>query len=317
LDLTDETTLQEQGNSLTLSSPPDPPIGVFPSASSSDAPYDLSETTLRAAVRIPTGFTYGAKPPVILVPGTASTGYLTFQGNYIPLLSGASYADPVWLNIPSFSLGDAQTNAEYVAYAINYIASLTGKDVTVMAWSQGNLITQWAFKYWPSTRTKVTDFVAFSADFHGTLNAYLLCDGLPLSIGCTPSISQQDYGSKFVAALRSDGGDSAYVPTTSIYSSTDEIVEPQSGTGASAYLLDARGVGVTNVDIQSICGLTGAGGLVTHQGVLFNALAYALAVDALTNDGPGELSRINTATVCSEVVTPGLEVDDIIHSNSK
>jgi hypothetical protein len=317
LDLTDETSLSNEGNSLTLSSPPNPPVQVYPSASSSDASYDLSEAALRAAVRIPTGFTYGVKPPVILVPGTASTGYLSFEGSYIPLLSGAEFADPVWLDIPSFSLGDAQTNAEYVAYAINYVASLASTNVSVVAWSQGNLLTQWSLKYWPSTRSKVTDFVALSADFHGTLNAYLLCGGIPLALGCTPSIAQQVYGSKFVAALRSNGGDSAYVPTTSVYSSTDEIVEPQSGVGASAYLLDVRGVGVTNVDIQSICGVAGAGGIVSHQGVLYNALAYALAVDALTNIGPGELARIDTTSVCEQAIAPGLGVDDVMHSNSE
>jgi hypothetical protein len=86
--------------------------------------------------------------------------------------------------------------------------------------------------------------------------------------------------------LRSDGGDSAYVPTTPVFSSTDEIVQPQSPvTNASAYLLDARSVGVSNSQVQAVCGALGpAGTSYTHEGVLYNPLAYALTVDALAGN---------------------------------
>ena len=56
-------------------------------------------------------FTYGQKPPAILVPMTGSKSGETYGVNYIKLLTGMSYADPVWLNIPGFPLGDAQVNA--------------------------------------------------------------------------------------------------------------------------------------------------------------------------------------------------------------
>jgi hypothetical protein len=75
------------------------------------APYTLPELILRGAIRIPVGFTFGQKPPVILVPGTGSTGYLTYAGNYLKLLRNVDYADPVYLNILDFLLDDAQLNA--------------------------------------------------------------------------------------------------------------------------------------------------------------------------------------------------------------
>jgi hypothetical protein len=84
--------------------------GVYRS-SFKDAPYTLPELALRSAIRIPLGFTFGQKPPVILVPGTGSTGYLTYAGNYLKLLRNVDYADPVYLNIPDFLLDDAQLNA--------------------------------------------------------------------------------------------------------------------------------------------------------------------------------------------------------------
>jgi hypothetical protein len=157
----------------------------------------------------------------------------------------------------------------------------------------------------------VSDFISISPDFHGTTEAYLACLGLP-GLACTPGIIQQEYASLFVNTLRLGGGDSAYVPTTTIYSESDEVVSPQSGILASAYMLDFRKVGVSNTDIQKVCGKAPAGGSVSHEGVLYNPLAYALAVDALKHDGPGSLSRINVKEVCSQIISPGLGLSDYL-----
>lgn len=289
-----------------------PKTTIFPKKSSSDAPYSLTEAQLREAIYIPSGFTYGSKPPVILFPGTGSTGYITFVGNFIPLLQGSSFADPVWVNVPGYLLGDAQVNAEYAAYAINYIASITSKNVTVAAWSQGNIDVQWAFKYWPSTRNVTSDHVAISPDYAGTIEATFLdvIDDLG-----DPSVFQQRYlsSSNFITTLRNNDGDSAYVPTTTIYSGfLDEIVEPQQGTGASAYLLDARNVGVTNNEVQLICPGQVAGSLYTHEGMLYNPITFALFEDAMTHAGPGEVSRIDTATLCNQYLATGLDLGDFL-----
>ena len=287
---------------------------IYPEASKRDAPYDLSQAQLRAAIYIPDTFQYGAEgapQPVILVPGTGDDGYTTFVGNYIPLLQGSTIGDPVWLNIPGFLLGDAQTNSEYVAYAINYIYGISNnRKVAVFGWSQGNIDTQWAFKYWPSTRSKVTDHVAFSPDYHGTVIAnFAAAPGEPLP----PSFLQQEYNSNFITTLRSNGGDAAYVPTTTVYSGFfDEIVEPQQGTGASAYLLKARGVGVSNNEVQLICPDQPAGSFYTHEGILYNPIGYALAVDALAHDGPGKVSRLDLGTICPLYLSPGLDLADFL-----
>jgi hypothetical protein len=163
----------------------------------------------------------------------------------------------------------------------------------------------------------VADHVSFSPDFHGTTEAYLLCLGLNL-VGCTSAVIQQEYESGFVSTLRASGGDSAYVPTTTIYSESDDIVQPQTGFQASAYLLDARNVGVTNIDIQQICpGNDAAGGDIDHQGTIYNALAYAAVVDALTHPGPASLKRIDLTKVCQEEIAPGLTAFDMQAIESK
>nr|POE49011.1 lipase b [Quercus suber] len=285
---------------------------VYPFAERGDAPYDLSERALRAAIYIPPSFKYGkGAQPIILVPGTGDTGYETFKGNYIPLLQGSTIGDPVWLNIPGQLLNDAQTNAEYVAYAVNYISGISQhRKVAVIAWSQGNINAQWAYKYWPSTRYRVTDHIAFSPDYHGTVLANLIAiPGEPLP----PAILQQEYNSKFITRLRLNGGDSAYVPTTTVYSGFfDEIVEPQQGTGASAYLLDRQHEGVSNNEVQQVCAGQAAGGFYLHEGTLYNNLGYALAIDALTHDGPGRASRLNLKQVCALPITKGLDLADVL-----
>jgi hypothetical protein len=154
----------------------------------------------------------------------------------------------------------------------------------------------------------VTDHVAFSPDYHGTIEAnFLAAPGEPLP----PGILQQDYNSNFITTLRRNGGDSGYVPTTTIYSGFfDEIVEPQQGAGASAFLLDARNVGVSNNEVQTVCAGQAAGTFYTHEGTLYNPLGFALLQDALAHSGPGQASRLNLGVVCNNYITPGLNLVD-------
>lgn len=289
---------------------PQPPI--YPDKSPKDAPYSLKETHLRSVIDIPSTFTYGKKHPVIIVPGTASTTNMTYANNLFKTLANSSFADIVWINNPGLALEDAQVNSEYVAYAINYISGITGNEkVSVIAWSQGTSNTQWALKYWPSTRDVVKDFIALSPEFHGSKVSTLICE----SLGCSPGFYQQTYKSNWIAALRSDGGDSAYVPTTTIYSSHDQIISPQSGTDASGYLGDANGVKVTNNEVQLVCPNQPAGSDYTHEGILFNPLTHALIKDALKNGGPGNMSRIGYG-LCADYADPRLSVHDVLATES-
>lgn len=292
---------------------PAPSQNIYPSKAKEDAPYSTPEEKLRAAIHIPDSFSYGqkGKTPVILVPGTAIPAGTTYYYSFSKLGNNSSI-DVVWVNLPRASLSDAQVSAEYVAYAINYISALcAGQNMSVISWSQGGLNTQWALKYWPSTRAVVKVFVAMSPDFHGTMVEFFICPALTF-VACTPSIWQQAWEAEFIRTLRDDGGDSAYVPTTTVYSSFDEIVEPMSGANASAILADARGVGVTNVHLQTVCAGQPAGGVYTHEGVLYNSLAWALAIDAITHEGPADLSRLDLAQVCQQELPPALDLEDLL-----
>ncbi|UPX11939.1 uncharacterized protein EKO05_0002522 [Ascochyta rabiei] len=293
--------------------------GLYPSKpQTTDAPYSVSEAALRAAIYFPPGYTYGTKTPVLFVPGTGSYGGSNFANNLRKLLTGQSYADPVWVNVPGVMLGDAQINSEYIAYAINYVSAVSqSKKIAVISWSQGGLDTQWVLKYWPSTREIVQDFLPVSPDFAGTVFANALCLRGNSSLGllpCDPSVIQQQHSSNYVNQLRQNGGASAFVPTTTFYSGLfDEIVEPQQGDAASAFLGSGNGVPVSNNEVQAVCALQAGGSFYGHAGVLFHPLTYALIVDALTHPGTtGQISRIDRQSVCADYAAPGLDLDDVL-----
>ncbi|KUJ24325.1 alpha/beta-hydrolase [Mollisia scopiformis] len=307
------TTEGSEENSSSNNNPLSPSPAVYPQKSAGDAPYSLDENSLRSAIYIPSNFTYGEIPAVLLVSGTGALAGGNFGPNFGKEFQGSDYADPVYINIPGKQLADLQIEAEYVAYAVNYISAISdNKNVSVLSWSAGSSISQWAVTYWPSTRSVISDFIPISGDLHGTETAYFLCPGFP-RLPCAPAILQQEYNSTFVATLRNAGGSSAYVPTTSVYSIFDEIIQPQENTGASAYVFDERKVGVSNTELQNACTVAQPGGtLYTHEGVLYNALAFALAKDALIHDGPGDLSRVDVVAECQKIVISGLSLTDVL-----
>lgn len=112
--------------------------------------------------------------------------------------------------------------------------------------------------------------------------------------------------------LRNNDGLSAYVPTTTIYSGFDDLVSNEFGTNASSYLHDMRGVGVSNNRVQSLCPHKPAGSFYLHEGNLYNPVGYALVVDALTHNGPGNASRIDLNTECDKIVPDGMSLVDVL-----
>jgi hypothetical protein len=128
---------------------------------------------------------------------------------------------------------------------------------------------------------------------------------------CTPAIKQQGYNSNLIQALRSDDGNSAYVPTTSVYSGVDEVVRPQIDPNASGPLLDVRNVGVTNTQIQLACPGLPAGSFYLHETMLINLITYASSLMLLPMRDQGNC-RINLGTVCNQLVPPGLGLTDLL-----
>ena len=223
------------------------------------------------------------------------------------LFTGSSYADPVYVNPAGNTLQDAQVAAEYVSYAVNYVSAITNnQNVSVITWSQGGISAQWAFKYFPTTRQYVSDHIAVSPDYHGTIEVPLIC---PPGIPCAPAVLQQNYNANYIQTLRANGGTNAYVPTTEVHNIFDEIVEPQQDPLASADL----GGDTTNVQVQSVCppGSIAFGPDFGHENALYNPVTFAVAKDALTNPGPANIARSGASGMCNMLMAPGLTLSDV------
>lgn len=148
------------------------------------------------------------------------------------------------------------------------------------------------------------------ADFKGTQLGYLKLL-LPF-IELTPAGYQQATSinpSNYLIAMRNNSGDSSIVPTTSIWSQQDQIIFPNGpDSSASEWMSDNLGNGAANFEVISECrkffGFStpqGYGPKYGHIELLTHPLTYALIKDALTHDGPADISRIaNRQTLCTQ-----------------
>lgn len=179
---------------------------------------------------------------------------------------------------------------------------------------------QWALDFWPSYRPLVSAFVALAGDFHGTGEGPPACLVLDATTGgCDPcesfcllrtlprltsprpaAVIQQSVGSNFLKALSSRGG-VALVPTTSVYTIFDDIIQPE--------LINATSLlsGATNVRLQDYCG---PAYLVDHFVIPFSSFAYAVAVDALTRQStaqPASILKTSCAWLLDDVLLNNFE----------
>ncbi|MGQ0630329.1 MAG: esterase/lipase family protein [Sporichthyaceae bacterium] len=241
--------------------------------------------------------TLDPQAPVLLIAGTGLTPNQNFQWNYVQAFAAAErpFCE---LRLPERGLADIASNAEYVVAAIRFMAEENQRRIAVVGFSQGGMIGRWALKYWPDTRGKVSDLVGLAPSNQGTVIADAVC--LPK---CAPAIWQQRAGSDFLTALNSGQQTYPGISYSTIYSQTDEIIVPSTNSELPA------GPGkVSNVALGEICPLHVADHLAVGT---FDPVAYALVLDALTNPGPAQASRID-ASVCTQLVHPGVDQETFL-----
>lgn len=283
-----------------------------PALPTEDAPYTDSAAKMQAAIECPNGIGKGKNGAVLLVPGTTLNGKDSFeQGPFNQLLPKEGF-DVCWVSPPNRQMADSQVSGEYVAYAINYVADRSStKKVKVLGHSQGGgLSIPWATIFFPSARRKVASFVGLAPDFHGTtLLPYPGCVLEKIASGgkgCSPAILQQERGSMFLQA-QSHFLTSAIVPTTSIWTRTDEVVIPQFGPNPSSKL-----AGAVLFPLQDYCSYLELSG---HLSIVANPAAYAITLNAFkSSTGKADLSKFNPLRDCFNIANSALDLNDIAAS---
>jgi triacylglycerol lipase len=265
-------------------------LGV-PVRAAAGPPLTVPPAFLAAALHCPHGFHHLTRNPVLLVHGTTQTAAETWGWNYLKVLDTVGY-DVCGVDLPDRALGDMQVASEYVVFAVREMASQTGRKVDMVGHSQGSEELRWALKWWPDVLASVEHYISLAAPDHGDLDFNAMC-----LHACWPSAWQERVGAAFMSALNAGDETPGDVAYTSIYTLTDQFVEPEALTPTSGL------AGGRRIAVQDIC----PGRVVDHMGMLADAVAYALVLDALTH--PGETAnpdRIDP-TVCSRILMPGVD----------
>jgi hypothetical protein len=270
--------------------------GAYAPPSRPGPPLDVPDSRIAAAMECSSGVDHADRTPVLLVPGTGASAHDNFSWNYEPAFDQRHIP---WcaITFPYVGNGDIQVNGEYVVYAIRAMYARAGRGIAIVGHSQGGMVPRWALRFWPDTREMVDDVIGFAPSNHGTTQTQLSCHD-----SCLEANWQQAYMSNFIRALNSFQETFPGISYTNVYTHNDEIVRPNSDdTGSSS--LHGGGGRITNVAVQDVCPADGS----DHDLVgTVDAVAYALASDALDNDGPADPERI-PADVCAQPYMPGID----------
>lgn len=263
-------------------------------AAAADPPLTVPKPKLQAALHCHGKLRGATRQPIMLVTGTGATGdeaYAIGKGAF------DAFGHPVCtVNFPDFTTADIQVSVQYLVNGIRAMARQSGQPIAVIGISQGGLLPRFALTYWPSLRADVTDVVAAAGTQHGTT---LFSPGACAGAGCAPALWQQAAGSRLLAALNAQP-DETPGPTswTTVRSTTDEVVQPQSGPRPTSALK-----GATNIVIQSVC----PGRMVSHIGTVLDSVTFAAFTDAIAHRGAARIARL-PKDVCSHPYAPGLDV---------
>jgi triacylglycerol esterase/lipase EstA (alpha/beta hydrolase family) len=244
-----------------------------------------------------TGDLAGAdRAPVLLVPATWVRPGEHYGWNYIRAFDalGWPYCE---VTTPKYAMEDMQISAEYVVYAIRTMYEQAGRPIAILGGSQGGTLPRWALRFWPDIRQMVEEHVGLAPPNHGALGPVIFC-----TPDCAPALWQLRYDSNFMRALNSGQETFPGISYTEIYTHQDQIVTPAlDDTGSSS--LHGGGGHIVNVALQDVCPVHVAEHI---KAITYDAVAYALAIDALTHDGPADPARINPR-VCGQEFHPGVD----------
>lgn len=224
---------------------------------------------------------------VLLVHGTSVTPEENWSWTYELALPAHGFPTCT-VRMPDYAFVDIQLSTEYVVHAVRRMTATTGRKIGVVGISQGGLEPRWAIRWWPDVGAAIDDLVMLATPNHGGPFAGLSC-----ATPCLPALWQQSDTSSFMAALNAGDETPGDVSYSSIYSLTDWVIQPVAPVPTAA--LD----GAVNLAVQELC----PGRVVDHVQHGFDAVVWALVLDALSHPGPMDRSRLDLS-VCLQDTMP-------------
>jgi triacylglycerol esterase/lipase EstA (alpha/beta hydrolase family) len=258
---------------------------------------DVPAAKLRAAFSCTSGVSNAKRNPILLVPGTSLDPKPNYSWNYERAFKAKGWPYCT-ITLPFHTQGDAQVSGEYLVYALRTMHARAGRKVDILGFSQGGMLPRWAFRWWPDVRRLVNDAVGLDPSNHGTVFANGACQGQG---SCSPAGWQQTNDSHFIDALNSRAETFHGIDYTIIFSRADEIVVPNFDDSGSSSLHTGRGR-IANIAVQEICPNDTSDHLAMGS---YDAVGYALAIDAFTHAGTADKSRI-PPSVCGQPFHEGV-----------
>jgi pimeloyl-ACP methyl ester carboxylesterase len=230
-----------------------------------------------------------ARPAVVLVHGTGSSPKESYSFGYEHALQRRGF--PVCtVRLPAHGLVDMQRSMQYVVHAIREVHRRSGRKVSLVGHSQGAVLAAYAPYFWADLPAMIDDVVGLAGPYQGSTSVEPSCaDG-----ACPPFAWQFRPGSNLNRAFR-DKPRPTGPSFTTIATDFDELVTPAPQAGLLA--------GASNVVLQDVC----AARPVDHFLLIGDAVAYALALDALTHPGPADPARVSRTT-CLQTIIPGSDL---------
>jgi triacylglycerol esterase/lipase EstA (alpha/beta hydrolase family) len=268
-------------------------------------PLSVAADRLNASLTCTSGVAGATRNPILLVPGTDLDPGPNYSWNYERAFTALHWPYCA-LTLPFHTTGDIQIAGQYMVHAIRTMSMTAGRQIDILGYSQGGMLPRWALRFWPDTRPLVHDVVSLDPSNHGTLDADATCQGQ-----CSPADWQQASTAHFIGALNSLAETFAGIDYTVIFSHTDEIVVPNlDASGSSA--LHTGGGKIVNLAVQQIC----PGDTSEHLAMgSYDAVGYALAVDALSHEDVADPARI-PVSVCTEPFQPGVDPSTFVSDYS-
>jgi pimeloyl-ACP methyl ester carboxylesterase len=227
-----------------------------------------------------------ALPAVILVHGTGSSPKESFSFGYAYVLRRLGFA-VCTVRLPDHGVVDLQRSIQYVVHAIRTVARRSGRKVSLIGHSQGAVLATYAPYFWPDLPTLIDDVIGLGGPYRGSTSANPGC-----ADSACPAFAWQLRPTSNINRAFGDTPKPAGPSFTAIATAFDQRVTPAPQAGLLA--------GASNVALQDIC----PGRPVDHFQLLDDAVAYALAIDALTHPGPADPARVSRAT-CLQTTIPG------------